>query len=47
LTIYNNIQVTVKTQVQALTARFRTAKIAITGHNLGGALGTHAVIDIH
>lgn len=37
----------IRTEIQKLTALFRSAKIYVTGYSLGSALATIAALDIH
>jgi predicted lipase len=43
---YNLVKSTMISQIQALKALHRDAKIYITGHSLGGALATLAAADV-
>ena len=43
---YLTISASVRYQIQLLTAKYRGAKVWVTGHSLGGALATIAALDI-
>ncbi len=43
---YNSISATVKTNVNGLLAKYRNARLMVTGHSLGGALAILAAADL-
>ncbi|KAI8805412.1 Alpha/Beta hydrolase protein [Cladochytrium replicatum] len=43
---YSDISGTVRTFVSTLAATYPTAELTLTGHSLGGALATHAALDL-